>query len=147
MGDYMERNEFISYLYETVSMGYEYTDKLVNILKNKENKINIYLKRYREEYSKYKEELEGIIRSENIDVSKKIVANIMSSLGMNLEMMKDNSDTKVADMLIQGYTMGILDISKKLKKYDKYITTNDKRLANRINKTQEENIKELKAFL
>ena len=41
----------------------------------------------------------------------------MSKMGMSMEMMKDNSDARVADMLTKGFTMGNVDISKKIDRF------------------------------
>lgn len=143
-----EREEFLIYLYQTCDMGAKSLKDLINLLSNKENKISEYLNRYLKEYEEYAHELEIIIKEKDLDVKKSsIVSKVMSSIGMNMELMKDNSDTRIADMLIQGYTMGVLEATKKLNKYKKYIEKEDKKLAEKIIKTQEENIKELKKFL
>ena len=34
-----------------------------------------------------------------------------------MEFMKDNSDAKIADILIRGFTMGNIDIDKQIEKY------------------------------
>ena len=43
--------------------------------------------------------------------------------------MKDNSDSRIADMLIQGMTIGVLSVSKKIDNYnEQIIMQNDLRI-------------------
>lgn len=142
------REEFLIYIYQTCEMGVKSTTDLIALLSNKENKISENLNRYLKEYEEYFHRAEGLIKEANIDIKKSsMMSKIMSSIGINMEVMKDNSDPKIADMLIQGYTMGTLEITKKLKKYKDYINKEERKLAEELNKTQENNIKELKKFL
>ena len=64
-----------------------------------------------------------------------------------MEIMKDNSDTKLAEMLIQGYTMGNLELKKKYNKYKTIMTKEEKDIADRIKMIQDKNIKKLKKYL
>ena len=72
---------------------------------------------------------------------------IMSSMGIKKEVESDNSDTAIAHMMIEGVTMGIVDIETKIKNYknvveDKYID-----LAKDYLKTLNSQIEELKKFI
>ena len=42
----------------------------------------------------------------------------MTKMGMSMEMMKDNSDARIADMLTKGFTMGNIDITKKIDRFE-----------------------------
>lgn len=142
------REEFLIYIYQTCEMGVKSTSDLIMLLSNKENKISENLNRYLKEYESYFKRAEALIKEANIDVKKSsLMSKIMSSIGINMEVMRDNSDAKIADMLIQGYTMGVLEVTKKLKKYKDSINKEERKLAEELNKTQENNIKELKKFL
>lgn len=142
------REEFLIYVYQTCEMGVKSTRDLITLLSNKENKISDNLHRYLKEYEEYLYRAETLIKESNIDIKKSsMMSKIMSSIGINMEVLKDNSDPKIADMLIQGYTMGTLEITKKLKKYKDSISKEERKLAEDLNKTQERNIKELKKFL
>ena len=66
---------------------------------------------------------------------------------MNMEMMKDNSDARVADMLIKGFTMGNVDISKKIDRFSKDVDKDILDLAKELLKFGEKNIELLKPYL
>ena len=61
--------------------------------------------------------------------------------------MKDNSDAKIADMLIRGFTMGNIDIDKLIDKYKNEADKNIIHLAKELKKFGEENIELLKSYL
>ena len=76
-----------------------------------------------------------------------IMAKTMSKMSINKEMMNDNSDSNIADMLIQGLTMGNLNLTKYIDNYEK---TADKKIvdmAKSLRKFGEEYIKKLKVYL
>ena len=64
-----------------------------------------------------------------------------------MEMMKDNSDARVADMLIKGFTMGNVDISKKIDRFSKDADKDILDLAKELLKFGEKNIELLKPYL
>ena len=64
-----------------------------------------------------------------------------------MEIMKDNSDARIADMLIQGFTMGVLNVSKKIKNYEKYADKELTKLAIKFKEFQQKSIEILKEYL
>lgn len=143
-----EKSEFLLYLYQLCEMGISSTKKLLNILNKKENAIKVLigeqLKEYEDAFEKTKELLaENEIKPQ----SNNIMTKVSSSMGISFEVMMDNSDSKIADLLTQGYTMGLLEITKKIKKYKNYISGNEKKLAEEIKKFHEKNIQLLKQYL
>ena len=56
-----------------------------------------------------------------------MMAKAMSKMSINKEMISDNSDANIADMLIQGLTMGNLKLTKHIDNYEK---TTDKKIIN-----------------
>ena len=71
----------------------------------------------------------------------------MSKMNISKEMMNDNSDANIANMLIQGLTMGNLELSKHI---DNYKEVADKKvidLAKKLKKFGEEYIEKLKVYL
>ena len=75
------------------------------------------------------------------------MADIMSKMGMNMEMMKDNSDARVADMLTKGFTMGNVDISKKIDRYEGDCEKDILDLAKELLEFGKKNIELLKPYL
>ena len=66
---------------------------------------------------------------------------------MNMEFMKDNSDAKIADMLIRGFTMGNIEIDKKIDKYKNSADKSILKIAKDLKKFGELNIELLKEYL
>ena len=76
-----------------------------------------------------------------------MMAKAMSKMNISKEMMNDNSDANIADMLIQGLTMGNLELTKHI---DNYAKTADKKIidmAKSLRKFGEEYIEKLKVYL
>ena len=79
--------------------------------------------------------------------SSGIMAKMSSDIGMTIETMKDNSDPAIAAMLIEGLTMGTVEMNIKI---DKYKRTNKKdilQIAHNLLEFQENEIEKLKTFL
>ena len=66
---------------------------------------------------------------------------------MSMEMMKDNSDARVADMLTKGFSMGNVDISKKIDRFEGDADKDILALAKELLKFGKENIDFLKPYL
>ena len=66
---------------------------------------------------------------------------------MNMEFMKDNSDAKIADILIRGFTMGNIEIDKKIDKFKDDADKSILKLAKDLKKFGEANIELLKPYL
>ena len=71
----------------------------------------------------------------------------MTKMGTNTEFKRDNSDSKIAETLIQGYNMGILDITKKINQYKGDASSNVMNLSIEYKKMMEKGIKDIKGFL
>ena len=60
---------------------------------------------------------------------KSMFGKLMSRMGVKKEVRKDNSDSAIAEMLIQGVSMGSLDMEKKLTLCDKDTFKEEKAMA------------------
>ena len=144
----MEKNEFILYLYKITDMGVKSTKTLLDILKNKENKILPILDDELDEYNKAYQEVKELMKKRGIEEPNfGLLQNLGVSASMHLELMQDNSDTRTANMLIQGYTMGNLELEKQYKKYKKELSEEENKIVDYIKEIQDENIKKLKTYL
>ena len=75
------------------------------------------------------------------------MADIGNFLGTKMEMMKDNSDARIADMLTKGFTMGVVDITKRIDNYKGDADKDILNLAKKLLKFSQENIDFLKPYL
>lgn len=142
-----ENNEFLEYIYKCANMGYESTTNLIRALENKDNKLKKAIEDELKEYEKIVKDCKKILKSNKLEPkSTNIMTKMSSFLGINMEVMKDNSDSAIAEMLIQGLNMGKIEMEKKLDKYkdcDKKII----KLAKDLYEFQNNSITELKKYL
>lgn len=143
-----ENEEILEYIYQTSNMGMQSTKDLINTLKGKDNKIKKFLPEIEKNYAKYAKETEKLLNKQDLKAKPiGMMAKAMSKMSINKEMMNDNSDSNIADMLIQGLTMGNLELTKHIDNYEK---TADKKvidIAKSLRKFGEEYIEKLKAYL
>ena len=88
------------------------------------------------------------MKKEKIETpSSKILANLTGNVAMSMEVGKDNSDSKIASILIRGFNMGNIDIEAKINDFKKEAKDNAIELANDLLKFGEKQIKLLKEYL
>lgn len=143
-----ENEEVLEYIYQTSNMGMQSTKDLINSLKGKDNKIKKILPEIEKNYEKYALETEKLLNKQELKAKPiGMMAKAMSKMNISKEMMNDNSDANIANMLIQGLTMGNLELSKHI---DDYKEVADKKvidLAKKLKKFGEEYIEKLKVYL
>lgn len=144
----MENKELLEYIYKSVDMGVHSTKKLLEDLKDKDNKIIDVIEDIKKEYLSFQKDVKKLVKKYKVDLEDNTwIAKMGSSMEMKMEVMKDNSDSKIADMLIRGNTMGVIEIEKNINKFkDK---TDDKiiELAKDLLDFQNNSIKKLKEYL
>ena len=140
-------NELLLHIYEASDMGVKSTKKLLKILKDKDNKIKDEIERELKEYESIYKKSKKILKKEKIEVGSNLIANISANTAMVMEINKDNSDSKIADILMRGFIMGIAKIEKKIKDYKGKVSNDTIKLAKSLLKFQENSIKEVKKYL
>ena len=143
-----ENSELLLYIYKNADMGVKSTTKLINLLNSKDNKIKNVVEGELKGYENFLKKSKSLLKKNKIEPkSSNMLAELSASITMNIELLKDNSDAKIADILIRGFTMGNIEIDKKIDKYkddaDKLIL----KLAKDLKKFGESNIELLKPFL
>lgn len=140
--------ELLEYLKENIDMGLEALETLDKNLESTDNKIRSLVLKSLEQYKDFAKKVESLTNETEIKPkAKNLFEILMVKFGSKTEFMRDNSDSKIAETLIQGYNMGIIDITKKLKKYKGDISKKVQNLATDYKNMMEKNIKEVKKFL
>lgn len=143
-----ENNELLLYIYENASMGVKSTTTLIRTISNKDNKIKKILEDELKGYENFVKDSEKLLKKYKVEKKEKgFIADISSYMGIKMEMLKDNSDARVADMLTKGFTMGNLDITKKIDMYEKDADKDILNLAKKLLDFGKENIELLKPYL
>lgn len=143
-----EKNELLMHIYDVSYMGEYSTNKLLSTLKNKNNKIKLLLEEELKEYESYKKKSEKLLKKAKIEIPKtSILTKMSSNMGIMMETMKDNSDASIASMLVQGFTMGIVEMETKINNYKEEVNKNTIKLAKNLLKFQQKEIENLKTFM
>ena len=143
-----ENEEILEYIYQTSNMGMESTKDLINSLKGKDNKIKKLVEEIEKNYEKYAKETEKLLNKKDLKAKPiGMMAKAMSKMSINKEIISDNSDSNIADMLIQGLTMGNLELTKHIDNYEKTADKKNINLAKSLRKFGEEYIEKLKVYL
>ena len=143
-----ENEEILEYIYQTSNMGMESTKDLINSLKGKDNKIKKLVEEIEKNYEKYAKETEKLLNKKDLKAKPiGMMAKAMSKMSINKEIISDNSDSNIADMLIQGLTMGNLELTKHIDNYEKTADKKIINLAKNLKKFGEEYIEKLKVYL
>lgn len=143
-----ENNELLVHIYKTSEMGVLSTEKLLNTLRNKENKIKNILGDELKEYESFYKKSSKLLKKQNIETKgNSIFIKISSDMGIKMETIKDNSDAAMASMLIEGFTMGITEMKIKIDRYKNICDKKIIKIAKELLQFQENEIDKLKAFM
>ena len=143
-----ENNELLMYIYQNAKMGMNSCTNLIRILQGKDNKIKKIVEGELKGYEEFVKKSEKLLKKNKVEPKDKgLMADIMSKMGMNMEMMKDNSDARIADMLTKGFTMGNVDITKKIDRFEDDADKEILKLAKELLEFGKKNIEILKPYL
>jgi len=137
--------ELLNFVYQNSQMGVETIKQLIGIVED-----NDFKKHLESQFNEYKEIHIAAKKAlnENGYDEKGIGAldKIKTYLMINIQTLADKSPSHIAEMLIIGSNMGIINAIKNLKKYNK-AEPGIKNLMERLLKFEENNVQQLKEFL
>lgn len=143
-----ENLEMLEYIVKNSEMGVYSSNKLIQLLSDKENKIRKVVEGILKGYENYYKESKKLIKKYTDEIKENgMMAKMSSSVMMKMDVMKDNSDSNIAHILTQGLTMGVVDITSKI---DRFKGDADKKIINMAKdylKFQQESIDFLKDYL
>lgn len=140
--------EILNFIYQNSQMGIDTLKQLIELTKNSRNEEfkNVLQSQY-DEYKKIYTDTEELIKSRGKDPKDlNAFAKISTYLMINLKTIIDKTPSHISEMLIQGSTMGIIDVTKRINDYgdaDKEILD----LAHRLLQFEKDNQEEFKKFL
>ena len=143
-----EKIELYKQIYQDANMAKTSIKDMKNGLKDKDNKIKDVLDDLIREYTKYEKESKNTLKSLNSEPEKEgLIAKFMANMGIKKEIGNDNSDSHMAEVLIQGISMGSINMDKKISDYEKKVNQEDIEYARSFLKYQEASIEKLKKYL
>ena len=137
--------ELLNYIYQNSEMGKDTLTQLIKMTTDENFKNN--LQSQLNEYTSIFNEADEKLKSNNKE-SKSIgtLTKVSTYISINFNTLINKTPSHMAEMLIQGSTMGIIDITKKIKEYKSQDQT-ILGLANKLLQFEQKNIDELKKFL
>lgn len=143
-----ENNELLLQIYENVDMGLKSTKHLIKLIHDKDNKIKSLLEVELHEFEKFFKECKKHLKNNKVKCNKtNIMSSLMANNAMCKEIDKDNSDSKIAGMLIQGFIMGTTELDKKITDFEKETSKDVLRFAKSYLEFQQNQVKKLKEYL
>lgn len=142
-----ETAEFLDRMYKNVKMGAESIVTLMPKVKDEglRNEMTSSLSTLEGYSTKIGEMLydEGVKPKEENAFTK-----MASKMGINMNTMMDSTTSHIAEMMMEGYTMGITDMTKDIREREnKNVSESSLKLAREIVSFQEEKFSEMKKFL
>lgn len=143
-----ENHELVLHIYQDAEMACYTISKLLSDIKEKDNKIKKTIELVLKEYEEWKIKSKKYLKKSNAEISENgMMAKMMAGMSIKREVKSDNSDSAIADLLIQGVQMGVLSMEKKLKQYDGEVDKREISLAKDFLKFQEKTINTFKEYL
>ena len=143
-----ENMELLNFVYENAERGVHTLNILSDTLRKRDNKIKGLIEDELKEYNNFLKESEKLLKKNKIEPKKtNLMAKLSSKMGITMETMKDNSDPAIASMVIEGLTMGIVEMQTKIENYKKLVDKKILKLSIKFLKFQEEEIEKLKIFM
>lgn len=141
-----DRNtEFLTKIYQNAKMGCDSISYVSE--KSKDEKLKESLFKQHEQYSGVAQDAAKLLNeSGELAKEKGPVSKAMLWSGVQMNTLADKTSDHIAEMMIQGSMMGVIDLSRNLKRFSD--TGKDvKRLGERLIEVEEKNIQNMKDFL
>ncbi|MEF9915997.1 MAG: hypothetical protein RR275_05065 [Lachnospiraceae bacterium] len=138
--------EMLNFIYQNTQMGVTTLNQLIEIVDNVD--MNKQLEKQRKEYKTIHEKAKDMLHENGYDEQSISMFETMSAYIMiNMKTLTDKSVSHIAEMLVQGSNMGIIDATKKIKEYEKIAEKDIVDLMKKLLEIEEENAEKLKMYL
>lgn len=140
-----ENVELLNYIYQNSQMGVDTIEQLLDIVEDVAFKNQ--LQSQYNEYKEINETAKSLLNTKGYDEQGiSTFKKIKSDLMINMQTLTDKSSSHVAEMMIIGSNMGVIDAIKNIKKY-KDAEADIVNLMEKLKAFEEKNITLLKTFL
>lgn len=138
--------KIVNYIMQNCEMGISSLKKLREMLESNEmqQELSEELKSYKSIYDKASRVNENL-HGERTPVN--MMQKLMAKMGVTMNMMMDKSDSHIAEMLIQGTNMGIIELNKILNSNPDYSNEEILSILKELLDFEERRINKLKAYL
>lgn len=141
--------EMLEKLYKSVKMGADTIVSLLPKIDAEDAKFKSDLTMQMSGYESFATRINSLLREDGEDGKEDSMMSKMSAkIGTTMNTLMDSSVSHIADMIIQGSTMGITDTIKIMREYENTTASEASlTLARDIVKFEEDNIERMKAYL
>lgn len=146
MNDNMtEDRALLDEVYKSVTMGSDSVSTLIG--KTNDPSMREALTAQLEGYQNFASTARTKMNEKNYRIKETgVLAKIPAEVTMNVTTMMDNSNTKIAEMMINGSTMGIIELTRKIRRTP-CADADSSKIANDVVAFEENNIAKMKTFL
>ena len=139
--------EFLDRMYKNVKMG---SDSIINLMpKVKDEALRTEMTSELSQLEKYSSKIGDMLHDQGVKPKEEnIVTKTMSKMGINMNTMIDSTSSHIAEMMMEGYTMGITDMTKDIRHYENTKASEDSlKLARDIVRFHEDSFEKMKSYL
>lgn len=138
--------ELLNFIYQNSQMGVDTITQLVDITKDEtfKEQLHAQLKEYRQIHDQAAQMLEANgFNEEGLTAFEKIRTYLM----VNFQTLSDDSTSHIAEMLMVGSNMGVIDAIKNIRKYRQKAEPDIVELMEHLKQFEENNVERFKQYL
>lgn len=138
--------ELLNFVYQNSQMGVDTITQLMDITKDKafKERLHAQLKEYRQIHDQAAQMLEeNGFNEEGLSAFEKIRTYLM----VNFQTLSDDSTSHIAEMLMVGSNMGVIDAIKNIHKYSQKAEPDIVKLMEHLKQFEENNVERFKQYL
>lgn len=140
-----ENVEMLNFIYQNAEMGKVTIEQILKEINDLE--FRDVLKEQLKDYEYVMEKADNLLNKEGrIAKGTDVGPKVMSYFKIKMDTLRDDTSSHIAEMMINGSTMGVTEITRNLNKYNN-IENDVKNLASRLLKIEQNNIEALKPYL
>lgn len=143
MSEQGNRHDVAEAVFHTADMGRSTIDTLLE--RSDDGEFSAVLREQEKYFDKAANEVRRHMDEEGIEPRTTPFADAMSAMGVRMNTWMDNSSSHMAQMMIEGHTMGIVELTRRLNRTNSGGT--GERMAKEMLRFEEKSIEELKRFL
>lgn len=142
--------KLLNQIYQNAKMGESSISSILSGIKNTssyQSQIRHSMENQRHEYAKFSRQAARKLHLlQEVPQKANAVTRFSSQMGIRLNLMKNSRPSHLAEMMIQGSTMGIIDATGSLR-HSSQISPETKKLAQNLIRFEERNVAEFKKYL
>lgn len=138
--------ELLNYVYQNSQMGIKTIKQLLDIVEDLQFKKHLELEL--KEYEEINRDAKILLNNHNFDEKGIGMLNKISTyLMINIKTLLNKTPSHIAEMMILGSNMGIIEAIKDIRKYEGEAEKDILQLMKKLLKFEEENVEKLKGYL